>query len=186
MFNRSFIAHRHNDSSASASSVAQAYAGYGAPGGGRAMWARHHQEPSRDSVASDFSVMRLGRPGIGDKMFNTEHGMPLKAISASPAAERQVSTATEFDFDSIMDDDRGSSMEDSLFEKTGRRSTESSSDSVFGYDHHAPAGALLPPNHFRPLSEFSLNTSTHSPMEDDDTMISVSAVYIYLYFLFAY
>ena len=42
LFNRSFAAHRHSDSSASANSVTQAYAGYGAPGGGHAVWARHH------------------------------------------------------------------------------------------------------------------------------------------------
>jgi hypothetical protein len=38
-----------------------------------------------------------------------------------------------------------------------------------------PPGALLPPNHFRPLSVLSLNASTHSSMKEDDAMISVSA-----------
>jgi hypothetical protein len=180
LFNRSFGAapHRRNDSTASANSVAQSYAMYGA-GSGRASWVRHRQDPSMDSVLSDFSVVRLGRPGVGDKMFDTsaDHGMPLTAISASPTgsiAEPQFANRTLYDFDSIMDDDRGSSLEDSLFEKTGRRSSVSS-DSVFGYDDQAPPGALLPPNHFRPLSVLSLNASTHSSMKEDDTMISVSA-----------
>jgi serine/arginine repetitive matrix protein 2 len=127
-----------------------------------------------DSVLSDFSAVGCGRPGIGHKMFDTsvDHGMPLTAISASPTGEPQFTNRTSYDFDSTMDD-RGSSLEDSLFEKTGRRSSVSS-DSVFGYDDHAPPGALLLPNHFRPLSVLSLNASTHSSTKEDDTMISVS------------
>jgi serine/arginine repetitive matrix protein 2 len=161
--------HRRNDSSTSASSVAQSYAMHGA-GGGRASWARHRHDPLMDSVLSDFSASRLGRLGIGDKMFDTagDHGVRLAAISASPSesiAEPQFANRTSYNFDSIMDDDRGSSLEDSLFEKTGHRSASESSDSVFGYDDRAPAGALLPP-----LSVLSLNTSTHSPMREDDTL----------------
>jgi hypothetical protein len=49
-----------------------------------------------------------------------------------------------------------------------------SSDSVFGYDdHHQPQGHLLPTMQLRPLSALSVN-SVHSPMKEDDTMISVS------------
>jgi hypothetical protein len=56
-----------------------------------------------------------------------------------------------------------------------------SSDSVFGYDdRHAPNGHLLPPNQFRPLSIMSMH-SVHSPMKEDDTMISVSLHPIHLY-----
>ena len=130
-----------------------------------------------DSMLSDYSVVRLGRPGIGDKMFDTDHGIPLAATSASPSEgipEPRFSNRTSYDFDSIMDDDRGSSMEDSLFEKTGRRSADSD-DLVFGFAGRAPSGALLPPNHFRPLSVLSLNARTCNPMGEDDTMISVSA-----------
>jgi hypothetical protein len=42
----------------------------------------------------------------------------------------------------VMDDDRGSSLEDSPFEKTGRRSSVSS-DSVFGYDDQAPLVPII-------------------------------------------
>jgi serine/arginine repetitive matrix protein 2 len=67
-------------------------------------------------------------------------------------------------------------MEDSLFEKTGNRSSVSS-DSVFGDDFSHPyPGGLLPPNQFPPLSVLSRN-SVHSPMRDDDTMISVSPLF---------
>jgi serine/arginine repetitive matrix protein 2 len=71
LYNRSFGVHRRSDSNTSVSPVAHSYALYGA-NGGHAAWARHHQDASVDSVQSDFSVTCLGRPGIGDKMFN--HG----------------------------------------------------------------------------------------------------------------
>jgi hypothetical protein len=177
MYNRSFGAHRRNDSNTSTSSLAHSYAMFGA-NGGRAAWARHRQDASMDSVMSDFSAARLGRPGLGDKMFETaaDHGMPLTSISASPPeslAPEQLRNHSSFD--SILDDDRRSSMNDSLFDKTGNRSSMSS-DSVFGYDdHHPPQGHLLPSMHLRPLSAFTVN-SVHSPMKEDDTMISVSSL----------
>ncbi|KAF8060726.1 hypothetical protein FPV67DRAFT_304096 [Lyophyllum atratum] len=174
LYNRSFGTHRRNDSSSSAQSVALSYAMHGA-NGGRAAWARHRQDSSMDSVMSDFSAMRLGRPGIGDKMFDTvEHGMPLTAISASPSesfAEQRFGNRSSFDYDSIIDD-RRSSMDDSLFEKTGDRSSFSS-DSVFGFDDsRPPRGGLLPPPQYRPLSVLSMD-SAHSPRREDDTMISM-------------
>ncbi|KAF9457373.1 hypothetical protein BDZ94DRAFT_1175700 [Collybia nuda] len=175
LFNRGFGGHRRNDSSASGSSVAHSYAMHGA-NGGRAAWARHRQDSSMDSVMSDFSVMRLGRPGVGDKMFDTagDHHMPLTSISASPpeSLDHRFGNRASFDYDSIMDDDRRSSMDDSLFDKTGRPSSISS-DSVFGFDNsNSSRGGLLPPGQFRPLSIISMN-STHSPMKEDDTMISM-------------
>ncbi|KAJ7058075.1 hypothetical protein C8F01DRAFT_1149410 [Mycena amicta] len=174
-YNRSFGNHRLSeaDTSTSGSSLAHQYASQGAAGG-RAAWAQHRQDSSVDSVLSDFSVARLGRPGVGDKMFDTayDRSMPLSAISASPPESRS-DFRNHSSYDSIMDEGRGSSMEDSLFEKTGHRSSMSS-DSVFGYDdHHPPNGHLLPPNQFRPLSMLSMNNSTHSPMREDDTMITM-------------
>ncbi|KAJ7473614.1 hypothetical protein B0H11DRAFT_2036563 [Mycena galericulata] len=174
-YNRSFGNHRlsENDTSTSGSSLAHQYAAYGA-NGGRAAWAKHRQDSSMDSVLSDFSVARLGRPGVGDKMFDTavDRGMPLRAISASPPESRS-DLRNRSSFDSIIDEERRSSMEDSLFEKTGHRSSMSS-DSVFGYDdHNMPNGHLLPPNQFRPLSMLSVHNSVHSPMKEDDTMISM-------------
>ncbi|KAJ7436308.1 hypothetical protein B0H11DRAFT_2364947 [Mycena galericulata] len=160
-YNRSFGNHRssENDTSTSGSSLAHQYAAYGA-NGGRAAWAKHRQDSSMDSVLSDFSVARLGRPREGDKMSDTavDRGIPLRATSASPPESRRA---------------RRSSMEDSLFEKTGHRSSMSS-DSVFGYDgHNMPNVHLLPPNQFRPLSMLSVHNSVHSPMKEDDTMISM-------------
>ncbi|KAJ6514305.1 hypothetical protein C8R47DRAFT_962300 [Mycena vitilis] len=170
-YNRSYASHRlsENDTSTSGSSLAHQYAAYGA-NGGRAAWAKHRQD---SSVDSDYSVSRLGRPGVGEKMFaRADHGMPLTAISASPTE----SHSNRSSFDSILDEEQRSSMEDSLFEKTGHRSSMSG-DSVFGdpnpYDHYrAPHGHLLPPNHFRPLSVLSFNND-HSPMKEDDTQIQM-------------
>ncbi|KAJ7667434.1 hypothetical protein B0H17DRAFT_254379 [Mycena rosella] len=171
-YNRSFGNQRlsENDTSTSGSSLAHQYATYGA-NGGRAAWAKHQQNESMDSVMSDYSFARLGRPNLGDKMFDADHGMPLSAISASPP-ESHSGLRNRSSFDSIIDEERRSSMEDSLFEKTGHRSSMSS-DSVFGYDdHNIPNGHLLPPTQFRPLSMLSMN-SIHSPMKEDDTMISM-------------
>ncbi|KAF5333934.1 hypothetical protein D9758_018161 [Tetrapyrgos nigripes] len=184
LYNRSFAAaHRRNDSNSSVSSIAHSYALHGA-NGGRAAWARHRQEASVDSVSSDFSAMRLGRPGIGDKMFETA-GAPLTSISASPTDSaidlesrlldsRLEQTENPSSFDSIMDTYQRSSIEaeDSLFDKTGDRASISS-DSVFGYDFSRfPEGHLLPPPNFRPMSSFSM-TSDHSLAKEDDTMISM-------------
>jgi len=176
LYNRSFGHHRRNESTASSSSVAISYAKYGANSGISA-WARHRGHISIDSVSSDFSGMHLGRPGIGDKMFDHAVDLgPLTSISASPPDKVEISDSHSdhrTSFDSILDDEQRSSIEDSLFEKTGHRSSISS-DSVFGEDNSHPyQSGLLPPNQFRPLSVISIN-SLHSSMEEGDTMISVS------------
>ena len=121
--------------------------------------------------------MHLGRPGLGDKMFEKcEQSMPLSAISASPPESlSNERIGNRSSFDSILDNDRRSSMDDSIFDKTGQRSSVSS-DSVFGDDEdHVPAFSdqLLLPHQYRPLSMVSL-ASLHSPMKEDDTMVSVS------------
>jgi len=172
-YNRSFGNHRQNDSNASSSSVALLYARHGA-NTGMAAWTRHRKEVSVDSVMSDFSGMHLGRPGLGDKMFSNpaDHG-PLTSISASPP-ESATSPHFAKSFDSILDDEQRSSVEDLLFEKTHHCSSISS-DSVFGDDYSLQNG-LLPPNQFRPLSVLSIN-SVPSPMKEDDTMISVSDIF---------
>jgi len=135
-------------------------------------------DTSVDSVQSDFSATRLGRPGIGDKLFDmaADQGMPLTSISASPLESLDLGQCGDHSsFDSILDDERRSLMDHSLFDKTGHRSSMLS-DSVFGYnDSHPEQGHLLLPNQFRPLSVLSIN-SVHSPMKEDDTMISVSYI----------
>ena len=181
LYNRSFGTHRRNDSSASSSSVAMSYARHGA-NSGMVAWTRHRREVSVDSVMSDFSGMHLGRPGLGDKMFNNAVDLgPLTSISASPPeSAARLYVGNRSSFDSIIDDEqRGSSQEDSLFEKTHNRSSSISSDLIFNDDYQ---GRLLLPQHYRPVSIRS-NHSVHSPMKEDDTMISVSSI-LYLFILF--
>jgi hypothetical protein len=165
LFNRSFGGHRRGDSGASASSA----------------WRRSHRF-SADSTMSDFSAMRLGRPGIGDKMFETtDQAMPLTSISASPSGSTSESFCQQMfhqatSFDSIIDSDRRTSVNvsDSIFDKTGNRTSVSSEDSLFGHDNGSRfQPGLLPRHQYRPLS-FMSATSVHSPAQDDDTMISVS------------
>ncbi|KZV76755.1 hypothetical protein PENSPDRAFT_342582 [Peniophora sp. CONT] len=87
LYNRSFGAHaRHgrNDSVSSIGSSAHQFAF----GSQRMSWGPrpgHRAEHSMDSMMSDFSAMRVARPGLsGDKMLESAQGMPLTAISASP------------------------------------------------------------------------------------------------------
>ncbi|KAI6113748.1 hypothetical protein EDD16DRAFT_1802786, partial [Pisolithus croceorrhizus] len=185
LYNRSLGHHRRGDSSTSISSVAQSYALCGA-GGGRAAWAKHRPDFSVDSVLSNYSGARLGRPGLGDKMLESafDHGMPLTSISASPpeslagSVRSERITSEEYEppasYDSIMDSRnelQKTTAEDSLFEKTGYRTSVSSSDSMFfGKDPMDARHADLP--RYRPISSFSVS-SKHSPAKEDDTMISM-------------
>lgn len=181
LYNRSFGVHRRNDSNTSMSSMAHSYAMHGAAGG-RMAWATHHkQEASVDSVMSDFSAMHLGRPGLGDKMFETD-GQPLAAISASPDSPadsiddymhsiQQRMPGNRYSYDSILDDEQRHTTRDSLLDRTDDYSSMSD-ESIFGYHGNSYQGHLLPPNQFRPLSMIS-NASIHSPAKEDDTMISM-------------
>ncbi|KAG1854418.1 hypothetical protein DFJ58DRAFT_787853 [Suillus subalutaceus] len=156
---------RRNDSGASTSSVSQPYAH-----GGRASWARHRPDFSIDSMLSDFSEINLGRPGLGDKMLDSalDRGMPLTAISASPPESPAGSIQSEqFRAWSIRESHPAPNMEDSLFEKTGHRTSVSSSDSAF----FAVDSSHAPPQ-FKRLSSYSI-ASVHSPPKEDDTMISM-------------
>jgi hypothetical protein len=175
LYNRSFGTHRRNDSTASSSSVAMSYVRHGG-NSGLAAWKRHRRDVSVDSVLSDFSGMHLGRPGLGDKMFNNAVDLgPLASISASPPeSAHKLHVGNRSSFDSIIDDEQRLSQEDSLFEKTHYRSSMSS-DSVFGDDYQFQ-NSLLRPNQFRPISVHSIS-SVHSPMKEDDTMISVSIIF---------
>ncbi|KAF9235707.1 hypothetical protein BU15DRAFT_89481 [Melanogaster broomeanus] len=184
-YNRSFGHHRRGDSSTSMSSVAQSYAMCGA-NGGRAAWARHRPNFSVDSMMSDFSGACLGRPGLGDKMLDSalDRGMPLTAISASPPESLAGSVRSErirseygnpSSYDSLMDSRyelHKSAPEDSIFEKTGCRTSVSSSDSGFFGQNPSDAAEINNPPRYRPISSLSI-ASVHSPPKEDDTMITM-------------
>ena len=52
---------------------------------GRSDWAAHRRNASVESNASDISLVRLGRPGLGDRMFHRDGGVQLTSITGSPA-----------------------------------------------------------------------------------------------------
>ena len=171
LYNRSHHGHSHRrgDSGGSVSSVALSYALHGA-NGGRATWAKHSRnDPSIDSMISDYSAMRLSRPGLGDKMLDSEfdHGVPLSAISASPNQSFDSGLYDQYQdrtaFDSIMD--TGDSLMDN--------SKISTMDSVFFENSRVCLESYSVQSQFRPVSIISIDSSHHAPREDD-TMISVS------------
>ncbi|EED82544.1 predicted protein [Postia placenta Mad-698-R] len=165
--------HRRHESGISIASNAPPVSLYNRSyGGHRRTWARHRQDPSVDSTWSEISARRLGRPGLGDKMFEHEPGMPLSAISASPPESVASDLRSRGSWDSIADGGKCSSVDDSLFEKSDSR-TSMSSDSVFGHDESYPQyDKQLPPRQYRPISVLS-EFSVHSPRKEDDTMITM-------------
>ncbi|KAH9923820.1 uncharacterized protein B0H18DRAFT_1105173 [Fomitopsis serialis] len=172
MYNRSFGGHRRNDSNMSTSSVAQSYAMHGASGG-RAAWARHRQDQSIDSVYSDYSAARLGRPGLGDKMFDNDHGMPLSAISASPPESVAGDLRSQPSWESFVPADRGVAADDSVYEDSEDYHTTMSRDSVFGNaGSNSQYYNQLQRRPFRPVSVIS-DMSVHDPRKEDDTMITM-------------
>ncbi|KAK0197754.1 hypothetical protein F5146DRAFT_1116785 [Armillaria mellea] len=103
-YNRSFGVgfgggHVRSDSDNSMSSVANSYTMHGA-NAGLAPWAKHHRP--QDSVASEFSAaMRVGRPGIGDKMFDNPPSEDDSMISMLGGGrhERRESIGSIMDID---------------------------------------------------------------------------------------
>ena len=180
LHNSSFRRHHRNRlSNDSGSSIAHAYGVYGA-NGGRAIWAKHQNESSVDSVNSDFSGIRLGRPGLGDKMLESAadyRGAPLTSITASPSASEAGSAEHGHARHSSFDSARDPSDSDSLFSAPHKASSVSS-DSVFGADEQKPSSEILlfgrnaGNRRIRPLSVFSVASATSSTKEDD-TMISL-------------
>ena len=173
-YTRTFGSHRKTDSTASASSAAPPYATHGATNG-RPAWAKHRPDLSIDSVMSDafaFAV-RLGRPGLGDKMFETsfDHGIPLSSTSSPPHQPDLHSALSPEHFKNSYDSaiDVSDATSDSLFDKIGRR-TSPTSDTFFDNDHRA-----FQPR-YRPLSVLS---SVHPPVKEDDTWISVSYLQVF-------
>lgn len=141
---------------------------------------------STESVTSDLSAMQLERPGLGDKMFDTTDRVlpPSSTLSTRSPYEFSLSPIPgQSTLDSILDGDRRISLEvpDSIFDKSGQRISVISEKSVFGRNDDDDACIQpgdLPLYQFRPLS-FSSEVSAHSPVKDDDTMISVSFLCVY-------
>jgi serine/arginine repetitive matrix protein 2 len=132
---------------------------------------RHN--PSIDSVMSDTSAsaVRLGRPGLGDKMFDTsfDQGILLSSTSSPPHQSDPHSVLppehVKNSYNSTVDVSNEPRLSDeSLFDKIGHRASLTS-DTFFGND----SCAFQP--RYRPLSVLS---AAHPPVKEDDTWISVS------------
>jgi len=123
--------------------------------------------------------MRLGRLGLGEKMFDmTDRALPPSSTLSthSPYNFSPSPMPDQLTLDSILDGDRRISVQvpNSIFDKSGQRISVISESSVFGRDDHAciqPGN--LPLYQFQPFS-FSSEVSAHSPLKDNDMMISVS------------
>ena len=121
--------------------------------------------------------MRASRPGLGDKMLDSEfdHGAPLSSISASPNQSFDSGLYYQYQypertaFGSIMGT-RKSIARDSLMDYSSER--VSGADSVFFENSRIPLEWYSVQAHFRPVSTISVDSSHHAP-EEDDTMISV-------------
>ena len=165
LYNRSFGVHRRNDSAGSSSSAMQ---------GNRSSWAR-------DSIFGEPSPARVARPGLGDKMFEMmDYGMPLPAIAASPTgsvfSDREPSPPHQHqttNYDSIFDAEPKTTVDDSIFSKTGYKTSYETSDDVFEFDLSRPEQeSHVRLRQFRPISMMSM-ASVHSVAREEDTMISV-------------
>lgn len=172
IYNRMFGANPPDDASSGSSFVAQ---------GAVPTW---NQQSSSDasSIISDFSVSRLGRPDVGDKMFDRDYGMTLSSIPAS-SSESLASEHYEQQLarDSIFVEDANvprTSSDDSIFELSMRQpSYAEDNDDVFNLSHsEAQQDAYTQLRQFRPLSMISVDSfsTMHTEPGEDDTMFSVS------------
>ncbi|KAK4686250.1 hypothetical protein P7C73_g3889, partial [Tremellales sp. Uapishka_1] len=140
---------------------------------GRPDWAAHRRNSSSaDSSSSAVSFNRIGRPGIGDRMFQLDGGVQLTSITGSPPDDSALNSnrtsrlETDDDRDSIFDSPKTTI--DSIFD----RSASISSDSIFGNSDeglHVPQGFII--RGLRPISMVSTSSSAENP---DDTFINVS------------
>jgi hypothetical protein len=139
---------------------------------------------SVDSTRSDLSALRVARPGMSEKMFDSapmsmsKYGMPLSAISASPTASKfdesqysmNMSFGAPYPYNSIMDAQMAGEG-DSIFERTGYRTQTVEEESIFGgADDSAFMRSVRP---FRPVLILSTGSEHRAPLEGD-TLILVS------------
>lgn len=122
------------------------------------------RKTSIDSMASGLSVRQLGRPGIGDKMFESarDHGIPLSSIEASPSHVEPWDSSTSLhvdgDDESVNDPDvvgMSNLSHESLFEAVSEGAPLSTQD--------------------RPMSPMS-SYSFKSSFRDNASVISVSTI----------
>ncbi|ORY35692.1 hypothetical protein BCR39DRAFT_27980 [Naematelia encephala] len=143
---------------------------------GRSDWAAHRRNSSSDSVASIVSVSRIVRPGLGDRMFQLDGGVPLTSITGSPPENATQSRRTSIiskrnSYDSLFDSSQGGLLSfDSLLNPDASLQTDM--DSIFGAEDRS----LDPPVSFilkgiRPISTVSSSSASESL---EDSFINVA------------
>ena len=118
----------------------------GGANGSRASWVKHCPEFSVDSILSNYSGARLGRPGLGDNArvhvrlwyavdgdFSLATGVFRGAYAAkeSPLESLNISPGMILSWTVATSRRTATTVEDAIFEKTGHRTSVSSSDSTF-------------------------------------------------------
>ncbi|KAL7422489.1 hypothetical protein Q5752_003137 [Cryptotrichosporon argae] len=149
---------------------------------GRPDWAAHRRNASSADSTSSFT--RLGRPGLGERMFQLDGGVQLTSITGSPPDEQADSAATAAAAADALDSPLLPYQPDTsstLYEHSNRHLSWTSTldsgvpltddeGSLFGADHSRSA----PPSSFflraRPVSAIS---SVSSSENADDTFINV-------------
>lgn len=154
---------------------------------GRSDWAAHRRNTSTESTSSNISLARLGRPGLGERMFQLDGGVQLTSITGSPADAEAPSpelspapvrsssnVAKKWSYNSVLDGDTSAVTYNSLFDMSNRTLTDSlfdssspKADSIFG------GGPIQMESKFtlrgaRPDSVASTATTTRAN-EDQDT-----------------
>ena len=114
---------------------------------GRSDWAAHKRNSSVESSSSVVSLARIGRPGLGDRMFQLDGGVQLTSITGSPAddaaspepnplanrVQSVIHHKRENSYDSFFEHDLSKYTSDSLFDSSHNfTKPDSLFDSTFG------------------------------------------------------
>ena len=150
---------------------------------GRSDWAAHKRSSSVESSSSAISFARIGRPGLGDRMFQLDGGVQLSSITGSPAgdgaseaptpiaARQQSSRPPDMSEDSLIN--CGEETYDSLINSSAERSQPDSLldastriDNIFGGSPLNAEERRFLLKGIRPNSFGSTATSSTLPVEN--------------------
>ena len=149
---------------------------------GRADWAAYKRNVIGGNSASDLSTARLGRPGLGERMFHLDKTVKLESTVGSPSDEPvALSHKREWSYSSLLESSQAahdgllypSYESNSDGRNRGMRATCSSldSDCVFKDEYSAGERELF----IKGVRTVSMTESSSSSSDDpDDTFINVA------------